>query len=302
MVSAYRARVDSTRRRLPANRPATGGPAGPHAITAEDVRWLAWHEGCVHALTSREVRDLGDGWLVYDETDREPFWNRIAGIAWPAASGAFDRRLTEILALFAGLDRIPHIWAFPGFDEPADLTERLLAHGFVDHGGGYLLLLDPTRALAAIPPIPPGVTVERIHRLSGDAALDAVQALAAVLVESFAVEPDRRVAIELEALQGLTTDAYHAVLVRVDGEPAACARRTTFAGASYLSSIGTVPAFRGRGFGRLVTAIATADALAAGSRWTYLGVFEDNDVARRLYASLGYEALGGVAPDLLLVP
>ena len=280
----------------------TGGPAGPGAITPADVRWLAWHESCVHALTSREVRDLGDAWLVYDETDREPFWNRVAGIAWPDDPGAFDRRLTEILALFAGLDRIPHIWAFPGFDEPADLTERLLAHGFVDHGGGFLLLLDPARAPAAIPELAPDVTVERFHRLTGDAALDAAGDLAAVLVESFAVEPERRVAIELEAVQGLTTDPYHAILVRVDGRPAACARRTTFAGASYLSSIGTAPAFRGRGLGRLVTAIATADALAAGSRWTYLGVFEDNDVARRLYASLGYGALGGVAPDLLLVP
>ena len=294
--------MDTTRRAWPPNRAATGGPARPGAITPDDVRWLAWHESCVHALTSREVRDLGDAWLVYDETDREPFWNRVAGIAWPNAPGAFDRRLTELLALFAGLDRIPHVWAFPGFDEPADLTERLIANGFVDHGGGYLLVLDPERARRAIPSPGPGVTVERFHRITGDAALDAAAALASVLVDSFAVEPQRRVAIELEAVQGLTTDEYHAILVRLDGRPAACARRTTFAGASYLSSIGTVPELRGRGLGRLVTAIATADALAAGSRWTYLGVFEDNEVARGLYASLGYAALGGVAPDLLLVP
>lgn len=282
--------------------PATGGPAGPASATAADVRWLAWHEACVHALTSREVRDLGDAWLVYDETDREPFWNRIAGISWPAAPGAFDRRLTETLALFAGLDRIPHVWAFPGFDDPPDLVERLLDHGFVDHGGGYLLLLDPARARTSIPRPGPGVTVERFHRLNGDAALDAARAIAAVLVRSFAVEPERRVAIELEAVQGLATDAYHAILVRVDGRPAAVARRTTFAGGSYLSSIGTDPEFRGQGLGRLVTAVATSDALAAGSRWTYLGVFEDNEVARALYASLGFAPLGGIGPDLLLVP
>ena len=294
--------VETPRRAWPPNRPATGGPAGPDVITAADVRWLAWHEGCVHALTSREVRDLGDAWLVYDETDREPFWNRVAGNTWPAPPAAFDRRLTEILALFAGLDRIPHVWAAPAFDEPADLTERLLAHGFVDHGGGYLLLLDPARAPAAIPPFGPEITVERFHRVNGVAALEAAESIASVLVRSFAVEPERRVAIELEAVQGLTTDGYHAIVVRVDGEPAAVARRTTFAGASYLSSIGTVPEHRGRGLGRLVTAIATADSLAAGSRWTYLGVFEENTVARSLYASLGFEPLGGIAPDLLLVP
>jgi ribosomal protein S18 acetylase RimI-like enzyme len=280
----------------------SGGPAGPAEITAADVRWLAWHEARAHALTSREVRDLGDAWLLHDETDREPFWNRVAGVAWPKEPAAFDRRLAELYALFGGLDRIPHVWPFPGFDEPADLTERLLASGFVDHGGGLLLVLDPAHAPLAVPDPPTGVTVERVHRLTGSAAVDAAEALGSVLLSAFDVEPPRRVAIELEAVQGLTTDAYHAVIARVDGRPAAVARRTTFAGGSYLSSIGTDPAFRGRGLGRLVTAIATADALAAGSRWTYLGVFEDNPVARTLYDALGFRAIGGVAPDLLLRP
>jgi ribosomal protein S18 acetylase RimI-like enzyme len=31
-------------------------------------------------------------------------------------------------------------------------------------------------------------------------------------------------------------------------------------------------------------------------------VFEENEVAQRLYRSLGFEQLGGVAPDLLLRP
>jgi ribosomal protein S18 acetylase RimI-like enzyme len=273
----------------------------PADLTGAEVRWLAWHEACSHALVSREVRDLGDAILLYDESDREPFWNRIAGIAWPSEPASFDRRLTEMFALFAGLDRVPHVWPMPGFDEPADLLERLLANGFVDDGGGLLLALDPERVVR--PPVPDraaGVTVERIHRLAGPAAAVAARAIAAVLLASFNVEPERRVAVELEAIQGLTTDAYHAILVRVDGVPAAVARRTTFAGASYLSSIGTDPAFRGRGLGRLVTALAVTDALADGSRWTYLGVFEDNAIARSLYRNLGFVQIGGLAPDLLL--
>ena len=261
------------------------------------------HEARSHALIGREVRDLGDAILLHDSTDREPFWNRLAGINWPAAAGAFDRRLTESLVLFAGLDRIPHIWPMPGFDGPSDLTARLLANGFEDHGGGLLMALDPARAVTR--PVRhegAGVSIERLHALSGEPAMDAARAIAAVLVGSFAVEPERRVAIELEAVQGLTTDVYHAILARVDGVPAAVARRTTFDGATYLSSIGTDPAFRGRGLGRLVTALAVADALAARSRWTYLGVFEENAIARSLYDSLGFVPIGGVAPDLLLRP
>lgn len=279
------------------------GPGRPSALTGAEVRWLAHHEACAHALVSRDVRDLGDAILLHDPTDREPFWNRLAGIDWPAGAAAFDRRLTEMLALFAGLDRVPHVWPMPGFDEPLDLLERLLANGFVDDRGGLLLALDPARAVQ--PPlldVAAGVTLERIHGMVGPAAAAAARAIASVLVASFAVEPERRVAVELEAVQGLTTDAYHVVLARVDGVPAAVARRTTFGGASYLSSIGTDPAFRARGLGRLVTAAVVADALAAGSRWTYLGVYEENAVARRMYGSLGFVQIGGPAPDLLLRP
>ena len=273
-------------------------------MTAADARFLAWHEAGAHALVSREVRDLGDAILLYDPTDREPFWNRIAGIAWPTAAAGFDRRLTEALALFAGLDRIPHVWPMPGFDEPPDLVDRLVANGFEDHGRGMLMLLDPDRARLRLEAggDPDAFAVERLHRLDGDGAAAAAKAIAEVLIASFAVEAERRVAIELEALQGLQLDAYHAILVRVDGRPAAVARRTTFAGASYLSSIGTHPAFRGRGLGALVTSIAVTDALAEGEGWIYLGVFEENTVARAMYEHLGFEMVGGPAPDLLLRP
>jgi GNAT superfamily N-acetyltransferase len=201
---------------------------------------------------------------------------------------------------------MPHVWPIPGFDEPPDLVARLLAFGFQDFGGGLLMAFDPERSgLRTEPPggLPLGsVTIERYHQLSGDDAMAAARDVAAVLLASFAVEPDRRVAIELEAVQGLATDAYHAILVRLDGRPVAVARRTTFAGASYLSSIGTDPAVRGLRLGRLVTSLAVADAIADGSRWIHLGVFEENAVARRLYESLGFERVGGIAPDLLLRP
>jgi ribosomal protein S18 acetylase RimI-like enzyme len=287
----------------PEGRSASGRPAD---LTPADARWLFWHEAASHALLGREVLDLGDCWLLHDDTDREPFWNRLVGVAWPEEPAAFDRRLAEALALFAGLDRIPHVWPLPGFDQPADLVERLLAFGFEDHGGGMFMVLDPETARLATTILPADdgalVTVERLHRLGGPVAEAGARGLAEVLIGSFAVEPERRVAVELEAVQGLTNEAYHAILVRVDGRPAAVARRTTFAGASYLSSIGTLPEFRGRGLGRLVTSLVTADALAAGSRWVYLGVFEENEVARGMYLALGFERVGGVAPDLLLRP
>lgn len=283
--------------------PTADRPGRPSELTAADVRWLAWHEASSHGLVGREVRDLGDAVLLSDPVDREPFWNRLAGIAWPSASDAFDRRLAEALALFAGLDRLPHVWSAPGFDEPPDLVARLIANGFEDLGHGMTMVLDPA-ARAGDPPPRPGrdTAVDRLDRLEGRAARIAADAAAAILVDSFAVEADRRAAIADELIAALGTDVHHLVLVRVDGEPAAVARRTTFAGASYLSSIGVRPRFRGRGLGRLVTEIAVADALAVDSRWTYLGVFEENTVARALYEGLGFVLVGGPAPDLLMRP
>ncbi len=35
---------------------------------------------------------------------------------------------------------------------------------------------------------------------------------------------------------------------------------------------------------------------------TYLGVFEENTVARRMYEQLGFTVVGGPGPDLLLRP
>ena len=274
----------------------------PAGVDADVLRFLERHEARVHALPGREVRDLGDAILLHDPLDREPFWNRVYAIHWADYARAFERRLGETIALFATLDRIPHVWPRNAFNEPDDIVDRLLAHGFADVGGSNLMLLadaDPSSYLARRR-LPPGVTLERLHGVTGDERIRAAAGIAHVLVESFDVEPDRRAAIELETEAMFDLADLHACLIRVDGEPAAAAKRATFDGATYLSSIGTRVAYRGRGLGELATATVTADSVAEGCRWTYLGVFAGNDVAIRLYERLGFVRLGPPAPDLLL--
>ena len=270
-------------------------------IDAGVLRFLETHEARVHALPGRQIRDLGDAIMLHDRLDREPFWNRVNAIRWPAEPRAFDRRLAETMALFATLDRIPHIWPRPILNEPADLAERLRGHGFVDLGGSHVMVFAKPRiaVAAARADLPKGVTVERFHALRGDSRVRASAAIAAVLTEAFEVEPDRLAAIELETEGMFDHDDLHACLVRVDGEPAAAAKRATFDGATYLSSIGTLRAFRGRGLGTLATAIVTADAVADQSRWTYLGVWAGNESAIRMYERLGFVRLGPPAPDML---
>lgn len=57
--------------------------------------------------------------------------------------------------------------------------------------------------------------------------------------------------------------------------------------AVHLGSIGTLPAFRGRGYGGALTARMTADGVAERGLVT-LGLYDDNHAARRVYERLGF--------------
>jgi ribosomal protein S18 acetylase RimI-like enzyme len=280
-----------------------GGPGLVRGIDPATMRRLMLHEARVHAVPGRHLRDLGDAILLHDDTEPEPFWNRLESVRWSADAAEFDRRLTEVLLIFASLGRQPHIWASPLHDAPIDLVARLKANGFRDLGAGNLMaLVDPEPArLAASAPIPAGVTVERLAGLPETEAESAAAGIVDVLLEAFDVESERRPGVEAETLASLAHRWFTHYLVRLDGRPAAVARRATFEDASYLSSIGTAGWARGRGLGSLVTRLATVDALAAESEWVYLGVFADNTPAIGIYERSGFVRVGESCPDLLLV-
>jgi GNAT superfamily N-acetyltransferase len=274
----------------------------PIHVDPATMRRMLMHEAQVHAAPGRRLRDLGDAILLHDPSDPEPFWNRLAAIRWPEDPEAFDRRMTEILVLFATLARQPHVWPSPRHDTPGDLVARLTANGFRDMGAGLVMAMGATLGT----PLeegdnPPGVTLERVSRLSGTPAATVSDAIVKVLTDAFEVFPEREPGIEAETLVSLRQPSFTHYLLRFDGQPAAVARRATFDGLSYLSSIGTASWARGRGFGRIVTAAAARDAIGQGSEWVYLGVFADNQVAIRLYEGLGFERIGDAGPDLLLV-
>jgi FR47-like protein len=273
------------------------------AIDATTMRRLLAHEARVHAMPNRDLRDLGDALLLHDPHDPEPFWNRLEVVRWPSDPEAFDRRLTEVLVLFASLTRQPHVWPSPAHDTPADLVQRLESNGFRDMGRGCVMILTDPEPARRGPrhALGPSVSLERLTTVGGAAAGASLAAIVPILCDAFDVEAERRQGVEAETAASLANPAFMHYLVRVDRQPAAVARRATFEGASYLSSIGTATWARGRGLGELVTLAATADAIAAGSEWTYLGVFADNEVARRLYRNAGFELVGQPVPDLLLV-
>jgi ribosomal protein S18 acetylase RimI-like enzyme len=292
--------------------------AGVRTFDPDLARRLVLHEACAQQTPTRELQDLGDGWLFHDPSDAEPFWNRLIAPRWPAEPPAFERRLDEVITLFATLDRLPHIRPLPSGGEPPDMADRLTAAGFAWMGADRrMVLVDHGRIRELV-----AACEERVAQSFGPGAISvscreaglnagadprrwaerrrwAIDA-SLVLADAFGVEPGRRVALENDVLACVSRPACAVLLVSVDGEPAAIARRATTPDGSYLSSIGTRPAFRGRGLGALATALAVRDAIEAGSELVHLAVEADNEPALRLYERLGFAAVGEPAPDLLL--
>lgn len=290
---------------------------------ADLARRLVIHEASAQRTPARRLRDLGDGWLFHDATDPEPFWNRLIAPTWPSEPAAFDRRLDEIITLFATLGRLPHIRPLSVGGSPADIAQRLTAAGFetlgadrrmvlARHDDGPALVAATTARVTHAFGAASEVTVRR-RESSGDAASPeddddpgwadrrrwAVDA-SLVLADAFDVDADRRVSLENDLIACVSRPGCSVLLVSIGGVPAAIARRATTVDGSYLSSIGTRPAFRGRGLGALATALAVQDALEAGSPIVHLAVEADNDAALRLYERMGFATVGEASPDLLL--
>ncbi|MCJ7711512.1 MAG: GNAT family N-acetyltransferase [Chloroflexi bacterium] len=269
-------------------------------IDAAAMLALERHETDSHAIPSREVRDLGDALMLYDDRDPDPFWNRMARVRWPSDPAAFDRRLAEAMALFLVLGRRPHVWPSPVHAEPTDLAARLASNGFQDVGGGHLMVLTAPESCGPVRPgdAGPDVTLRAI-RSAADAVPADPDVMAGVLADSFGALPGRIPELAADLRATLDDPRIALAIAQVDGVPASVAKATTFSGHSYVSSVGTRPRFRGMGLAALVTRHVLA---AAGTREThtvYLGVFSGNRPAHRLYERLGFVSIGE-SPDLLL--
>jgi ribosomal protein S18 acetylase RimI-like enzyme len=291
---------------------------GDRIFDPDLARRLALHEARAQQTPSRELRDLGDGWLFFDPNDAEPFWNRLIAPRWPAEHAAFDRRLDEIITLFATLGRLPHVRPLPIGDEPPDLARRLETAGFQTMGEDRrMVLVDPERVTELLTAAQARVAsafgegVVTVTRHDTDStgpregrrwaerrrwAADA----SVVLRDAFGVESVRAVALDNDVLACISRPGCAMLLLRAGDEPVAIARRATTEDGSYLSSIGTRPAFRRSGLGSLATALLLEDALAEGGPVVHLAIEARNDAARSLYEGLGFAVVGEPAPDMLL--
>lgn len=136
------------------------------------------------------------------------------------------------------------------------------------------------------PASPPAPAIRR-------AGLADVDLLAAIHGRCFEDAWDRRAMVEIVSMPGASALLASAPAPAKGGTAAAgLAVLRVAADEAELLTIGVLPDRRRRGIGRALVAAACAAAQAAGARWLYLEVGEDNDAARRLYESLVFVEAG----------
>ncbi|MBA3740719.1 MAG: GNAT family N-acetyltransferase [Chloroflexi bacterium] len=134
-------------------------------------------------------------------------------------------------------------------------------------------------------PLPAGASLRRT-----DPLVD-IGAFRAVIREGFASGEDEIAAVETVFSLPAALDAPDtvAVIASIDGHDAAAAMVDVIEGMGYVGWVGTLPAFRRRGLGELVSRAATNAAFELGADIVAL---EASAKGLPLYSKMGYETVG----------
>jgi ribosomal protein S18 acetylase RimI-like enzyme len=243
------------------------------AIEWERTRWVT-------LLGASVERDdaLGVAWAAHPA--RGAGLNFASCVRWPAAE--VDARLATLDARMRAANVWPQVVMAEGLSEPHDLAARLGSAGWVPLGSERLMF---TRHASVVPHLDPGLRIEAVTPAT---ALECATLEAA----AFGLDP---AAIDVSAgLLALAVDsgAARAFIVRLAREPIACARLVPGepgSGVASLHAVGVTERHRRRGYGRLITAIATRAGLATGHKLVWLSVDADNAGAIAMYRGLAFD-------------
>ena len=184
-------------------------------------------------------------------------------------------------------------WKLHAHDRPADLSQRLLAAGFVPEELETVVIA-PVARVAGEVRLPEGVSLREV---TSRADLERIAAM-----EQAIWQDDRGWLVDnLEAEQAADPDALTIVVAEADGE-VVCAGWVRFARGTEFATLwggGTLPAWRGRGIYRSV--IAYRANLAAARGLGYLQV-DASDESRPILERLGFVAVTTTTPYIWSPP
>lgn len=207
---------------------------------------------------------------------------RVAGVvAWtsdvpiPFFNGAYGIPETTVEDVLPVLEGRPALWVVP---PPGGIDDDLVARGFtVSEIPGMRMEL----AKLPRPAVPDGVDVRTVD---DDPALLEVATTIAFTTNGFPVDATRPMLEMLERMPG--RERFRTFLATIDGEPAATSTLLVADDTAGLYNVGTLPAFRRRGLGRLVSVAALAAGRSEGAR---VGVVHASPDGEWVYRALGFE-------------
>jgi len=222
-----------------------------------------------------EDPDFGLTWVRF--SGRTPALSFAKCIRWAEAER--DTRLAALEERMRSDGEWPAISIADGVTQPDSLLPAMKERGWIKVGGERIMF---TRHAPTVPHLDPGLRIEAVTPAS---AIECARLEAA----NFGL-PEDEIGERAERLAlALSSGAARGYLVRLLREPVAGARLVPEARIAALTGIGVVARQRRRGYGRLVTAVATRAGLATGHALVWLSVDEANTPAVELYRSLGYQ-------------
>jgi GNAT superfamily N-acetyltransferase len=243
------------------------------------------------AEVRRSVRPDGSGARI--EADRfvvrwvgaaDQGWS---GIAWSGLGAAdTDAVIADQVAYFAARGE-KFEWKLYDYDQPPDLSGRLLAAGFAAEGEESLMVTE----VATVPTqvtLPPGV---RLLPVTDEAGIGL---LADVHERVFGTGSSRLRRSLAAQLHQCPPDM--AMVVAMAGDQPVCSARIEFLPGTSFASLwggGTLPGWRGQGIYRALIAYRAQLAAARGYRYLYVDASPDS---QPILARLGFSRLARTTP------
>jgi len=212
---------------------------------------------------------------------------QVSMIVWSQLTeDSADAAIAAQRAYFAARGT-PVEWKYYGYDQPADLPQRLLAAGF-EAQHEELMLVAETASISHEVVLPDGV---RLELLTDDAGIETMMAVHALAFDGASADLGQRLVEQLRD----APDSLQLVVAMAGDEPVAAARiefvrGTDFAG---LWGGGTIPAWRRKGIFRALVAYRAGLAAARGYRYLQVDALP---ASQPILQRLGFEAVATTTP------
>ncbi|GAC1453613.1 MAG: hypothetical protein PVSMB4_14310 [Ktedonobacterales bacterium] len=201
-----------------------------------------------------------------------------------------DTQIQQVIEEFRRR-RLPMYWQVGPSSRPADLPQRLLAHGLVHEEDEPGMALDML-AMNEEFPSPPGLEIRRVDDESGLNAWVAVRLFGAPEI----IPLVQRAQVQLGLGAHLPWRYY---LGSVAGTPVATAQLFFGAGVAAVHWVVTLREARHQGIGAAMTLAALREARAAGYRIAILTASPDGE---RIYRRIGFRDYGTISKFSWQVP